>query len=253
MGRRLSTFAGAALLLWLVSGCSSMIDGRPPGPWYDAYQPIEDPASEQFIDRALEMAVAEFGDPAIPVGQIILRRSRKTEAAGRYRIGQDFSLTECIDSTNGVFVVYIGVDPGHPNYYALLGHECCHLVNAHITDWYMEGIATVFSEEVCAAQGLDWGDWKRHFMRSRREPYALSYRMMRALKQAYPAHYSSFLRHVAPNEKGAPWQRIDIDSWLDALPAGGRDVALGIIAPYVSALRNQTAAQYTFAVPNQLD
>jgi hypothetical protein len=253
MGRWLSTFAGGALLLLLVSGCSSMISGRPPGPWHDAYQPINDPASEQFIDRALEMAVAEFGDPAIPVGKVILRRSRKTEAASRYRIGQDFSLTECIDPTNGVFVIYIGVDPGHPNYHALLGHECCHLINAHITDWYMEGIATVFSEEACAAPGIAWGDWKRHFMRSRREPYALSYRMMLALKHAFPAHYPALLQYVVPNEKGGPWLRIDIDSWLDALPPGRRDEALGIIAPNVSALRNQTAAQYTFAVPNELD
>ncbi|MBT8046440.1 MAG: hypothetical protein KJN67_04670, partial [Pontiella sp.] len=56
-------------------------DSKPPGPWYEAYQPIDDEASREFVFLALERAVAEFGEPVIAVNTIMLRRSRKTAEA----------------------------------------------------------------------------------------------------------------------------------------------------------------------------
>lgn len=230
----------------------SLTEGRPPGAWHNAYEPIEDAETETFLFQSLEKAKAQFGEPVIPVNQVLLRRSRKTEEARKYRIGEDFSLTQCIDSTNGVFVVYIGVDPDHRNYYALLGHECAHLINPRITDWYMEGIATVFSEQVCEEAGKEWGDWKRHFSRSRRDPYGLSYRMMKDLKVAFPEHYSSLIQFAVPNQKGAQWMLINIDAWLDGLPEKRYEEALDIIEPHVKVLRRQINNQYGFAVPEAL-
>ena len=226
-----------------------MVRGRPPGPWHDAYEPIDDPTSHAFLAEALQAAVDEFGEPVIPVNEILLRRSRKTDAARRYRIGEDFSLTECVDPTNGVFVVYIGVDPDHSNFHALLAHESVHLLNAHITDWYMEGIATVFSEAFCRAQGKPWGDWKRHFDKSRRDPYALSYRMMRELKEACPSAYSTIMHYTVPKDPDVPWLRIDIDRWISSLPDPRRQAAHQIIAPYTSGLRRHTGEVYGFAEP----
>jgi hypothetical protein len=244
------------LLLFLslvVSGCMSLSNGRPPGPWSDAYQPIEDPDTDAFLAEVLELARAEFGEPAIPINQILLRRSRKTQEARPYRIGEDFSLTECTDPTNGLFVVYIGVDPGHSNYYALLAHECVHLLNPYVTDWYMEGIATVFSEQACSEVGEEWGDWKRHFMRSRRDPYALSYRMMSELRDAFPDHYPTLVHCTAPNGNGSsPWQRIDIDQWIGSLPDERHEEALDIIDPYIDVLIKHTGKVYDFAVPSEL-
>lgn len=249
------------VFIWLLvvgsfffSGCAMrMADGKPPGPWHQAYQPINEKESDTFLADSLDLAKREFGEPVIPVNEVILRRSRKTESARHYHIGEDFSLTECIDTTNGVFVIYIGVDPGHRNYYPLLGHECMHLINPHITDWYMEGIATLFSEEACAAQNYAWGDWKRHFERSRKEPYALSYRMMRDLKAAFPKQYPELVNHLEPNGKGPPWLHIDIDAWLDLLPATQRDEALAIIEPHVSVLKKEVNQQYSFKVPAELE
>jgi len=241
------------LLLFLslaLSGCMRLSNGRPPGPWYDAYQPIEDPATDAFLAQVLVLARAEFGEPAIPINQILLRRSRKTEEVRRYRIGEDFSLTECVDPANGLFVVYIGVDPGHSNYYALLAHECVHLLNPQVTDWYMEGIATVFSEQACEAMGEAWGDWKRHFLQSRRDPYALSYRMMSELRTAFPDQYPLLVHCTAPNRNSSDrWRRIDIDQWIGMLPAERREEALHIIEPYVNVLRKNTGKLYDFAVP----
>jgi hypothetical protein len=226
--------------------------GQPPGPWHDAYEPIEDAETETFVFQSLEKAKQQFGEPVIPVNEIIFRRSRKTEAARKYRIGEDFSLTQCIDPTNGVFVIYIGVDPDHENYYPLLGHECAHLINPHITDWYMEGIATVFSEEVCADGDKGWGSWKRHFSRSRKYPYALSYRMMKELKEAFPEQYPTLQQFAESDGKG-PWLQIDIDAWLATLPDNRVNEALDIIEPNIKVLRRQVNHQYGFVVPAALD
>lgn len=244
--------AYSLVLLAGVGGCLSVSNGKPPGPWHEAYETINDADSQTFVSNALAKAVAEFGDPVIPVNKVMLRRSRKTGDARRYRIGEDFSLTECIDETSGVFVIYIGVYPDDENYYGLLGHECLHLLNPHIIDWYMEGIATLFSEEVCADMGLGWGDWKRHFMRSRREPYAVSYRMMMALKEACPVEYPSLVLHTATNGKGPEWFRIDIDAWLDTLPPNKRAAAVDIIDEHCDLLRHKVSSQYYFTVPAAL-
>lgn len=240
------------LLLSGLSGCMQLSSGKPPGPWHEAYQPIEDADSEAFMALALEQAIAQFGEPVIPVEEVILRRSKKLPEARRYRIAEDFSLTECVDSTNGVFAIYLGVEPDHPNYYPLLGHECAHLLNPRIIDWYMEGFATVFSEQFCADTDRPWGSWERHFNRSRRDPYALSYRMMRELQEAFPDHYPSIIRYVAENGNGSDKLRIDIDRWLQTLPPNRRAEALQIIAPYTKILHRQISDRYYFTIPEAL-
>lgn len=239
------------LFAFVLTGCVGLKEGKPPGPWYQAYQPLNDSEAEAFFFDALEQAKDQFGEPVIPIHEVIFRRSKKSEAAKGYRVGEDFSLTECFDSTNGVFVVYIGVDKDHRNYYPLIGHEAAHLINAKITDWYMEGIATVFSKEVCEAAGKEWGDWERHFSKSRRQPYALSYRMMRDLKVAFPNEYPHLIQYVARN--GDEWLKIDIDTWIASLPEDRRDEALDIIEPHAKQLSKRTNKQYSFAVPKMLD
>jgi len=225
-------------------------DGKPTGPWHEAYQPINDPESDAFVAQALVKAIGEFGDPAIPVDKVLLRRSRKVPEARHYRLGEDFSLTECVDTTNGVFVIYLAVDPGHRNYFPLLGHECAHLLNPYIFDWYMEGFATLFSEQICEATGREWGDWKRHFERTRREPYGLSYRMMLELQQEFPDEYPSIIRFTAENGTGADRRHIDIDAWLATLPPARRAVALDIISSYADVLRKKASEQYYFSPPS---
>lgn len=247
-GRRSKVFAWFLFpVAMLFIGCAGLREGKPSGPWHEAYQPLNDPAAEEFFFDALERAKAEFGQPVVPIEQVIFRRSKKADAARGYRIGEDFSLTECLDSTNGVFVVYIGVDQDHRNYYPLIGHEAAHFINARITDWYMEGVATLFSKEACAAAGKPWGDWERHFSKSRRHPYALSYRLARDLKAAFPAEYPAIVSFTAPN--GDEWARIDIDAWIASLPIDRRGEALEIIAPHVKTLSRNVNAQYGFTAP----
>ena len=239
------------LLLAGTAGCMKLSDGKPHGPWHDAYQPINDPESEAFVSQALETARAEFGEPAFPVEKVLLRRSKKVPEAWRYRLGEDFSLTECVDCTNGVFVIYLAVDPGHRDYFPLLGHECAHLLNPRIFGWYMEGIATVFSEQICADMEYEWSDWKRNFGKTRRDPYGLSYRMMLELQREFPREYPALIQFTAKNGKGSERLHIDIDAWLQTLPAARRAVALDIVSNYAKVLHRNASKQYYFAVPKE--
>lgn len=250
--RPLAVFFYLLLTAVLLSGCMQLSDGKPPGPWHEAYQPISDPESDAFVVQALGKAIDEFGAPAIPVNKVLLRRSKKLPEARRYRLGEDFSLTECVDSTNGVFAIYLAVDPGHRNYFALLGHECAHLLNPHIFDWYMEGFATVFSEQICEEAGQEWGDWQRHFERTRREPYGLSYRMMRELQEEFPNEYPSIIRFTAENGGATGRRHIDINAWLETLPPDRCDIAIDIISGYVDALRRESSEQYYFSAPSKI-
>lgn len=243
-------FLSCVCISGVLSGCAGLSNGKPPGPWHEAYEPISDPAADAFVADALNMAVAAYGEPVIPVNKVMLRRSRRTPEARRYRIDEDFSLTECVDSTNGIFVIYLGVDPGHRNYFALLGHECAHLLNPFIFDWYMEGFSTVFSEEVCDAADREWGDWKRHFERTRREPYGLSYRMMRELKERFPDEYPSIIRHTQAAGKDAGRQHVDVDAWLETLPPERIGRARDIIDAYSEDLLRKTSEQYHFSAPS---
>ena len=240
------------LLALLSAGCVRLIGSRPDGPWYESYQPINDKASAAFVFQALDEAVGMFGEPVIPVNQVILRRSRKSEAARFYSLAEDFSLTECLDEENGIFVIYIGVDPDHENYYALLGHECAHLLNPFITDWYMEGLATLFSEWVCEELGKDWGSWAQRFERSQRDPYAVSYRMMQQLHAAFPAAYYRIPRFAVVNGRNGPWRQVDIDAWIGTLATTEQAAAREIIGSSASVLRKHTNRQYGFAVPKDL-
>jgi hypothetical protein len=243
---------GSVLLFFALNGCVRLADIHPTGPWHEAYQPIEHEESREFLAHALAKGEADFGVPAVPVNDVLLRRSRKTKEARRYAIGEDFSLTSCIDTTNGTFVVYLRYYPDERNYYAILGHECAHLMNARIMDWYMEGIATVFSEELCDELGKPWGNWKRHLMKSRREPYALSYRMMREMKAALPEAYPLLMQYLEPNQEREGWLRIDINGWLDSLPDEDYAQALEVIRPYADRLQKRTSEQYDFAMPEAL-
>ena len=236
--------------LIVATGCTKLSSEKPPGPWHAAYQPINDTESEQFVKNALAEATKQFGAPAIPVKQVLLRRSKKSSTAEGYRVAEDFSLTECVDATNGVFAIYLAVDPTHPDYFPLLGHECTHLINADIFDWYMEGIATRFSEQICAEAGKPWGDWAKRFGKTRRDPYALSYRMMHELQTQFPREYPALIQHVAPGANGH--LRIDIDAWLRTLSTSQRTQALTIIAPYTKVLTHHTGAGYNFTAPAAL-
>jgi len=244
----------ALALLIILPACTQWEKGKPPGAWYKSYQPIQNPQADQFVKQALALTRTQFPPPIFPPQKIILRHSKKTAAAKNYRIAEHFSLTECIDITNGIFVIYIEVDPTHPSFYPLLGHECTHLINPKIFDWYMEGIATQFSEDLCKKEGKSWTEWAKRFNKTSTDPYALSYQMMHQIKQTVtPQNYATILQHRAPNHFNPNRERIDIIAWLKTLPPNKQKKVIAIIRRYQKQLLTHRSQQYDFTpIPSSL-
>jgi len=237
----------ALALTLLLSSCTQWKKGKPPGEWYESYQPIQNPQADLFVKQAISLTTTQFPDSIFPIKKIILRHSKKTTAAKNYRIAEHFSLTECIDSTNGIFVIYIEVDPTHPSFYPLLGHECTHLINPKIFDWYMEGIATQFSEDLCKKEGKSWAEWTKRFNKNSTDPYALSYQMMHQIKQTVsPQTYAAILRYRAPNHFSPSRERIDIIAWLKTLSPKEQTKVISIIRRYEKQLLAHKSKQYDF-------
>ncbi len=236
-------------LLLLVFGCFSLSDHELPVPLVDCYEPIDDPLSIQFIDQVLKMARMEFGAPAWEVREVRLLRSRKKAAWKQLRIKEDFSLTEVVDTTNRVVAVYISEDPGNPQYFPLLAHECVHVLNPLVRDWYMEGMASVFALKVCRDLGRPDAGWAARFEHDRLEPYACSFRMMSALQEHFPDEYSMMIQHAVADTERPGWQRIDIDGWIALLPPERRTEAYEVITPFAKILKRHVSDEIAFTAP----
>jgi len=240
------------LLLSMLSGCRSLIDAPPPFPWHECYEPLESLAAEKFVSQALEKAVSIYGEPVVSVQSVLLRHSSKTHKVRNYRLAVNFNLTECLDPEKGLFAIYLAAEPDSEDFYPILGHECFHLLNPYIFDWYMEGAATVFSEEFCRECGVSWAAWEKRFRREgKKKPYSASYWMMKELKQAVPGHYPQIIRYTATSGKKDRLS-IDIDAWLDTLSESERIRALNIISRWMKILKRRESKVYHFTVPAEL-
>lgn len=147
VGKRIAAAAG---ILFLLSGCTTLIDKPPDIPWHVCYQTISNPQALSFRDTGIAFLQTEYGSPETPVNRVMLRFSKKTETAKNYRIGQYFSRKEIVDAEKGVFCIYVGVPPSHERFYYLLGHEIGHLLHPRrVDDSEMERFCNEFSRRLC--------------------------------------------------------------------------------------------------------
>lgn len=222
----------AALLL---VGCRTTPPLPPPPatPWADCYRVIDDPAAHAFV-AAAQRALERDHAPAIPVRDVQLRLSRRAPAARRLRIAEGFTRTVCDDPAAGRFTIYLRVAPGHPEFYPLLGHECGHLLDARVKDWWMEGYCSLLSERLTREAGHSWNAWERRFRRRPGDPYTLAWRAARDLEAAVPGAFRDLLALAAaapPAGTGdGGWRRLPLAQWLAALPPARRAVAEAVVS-----------------------
>lgn len=159
-------------------------------------------------------------------------------------------LCECLDCQKGIFVIYISVSPGDPVFFPQLAHETLHIINPNLYDWYIEGLCNVFSEEICAVQGIPWTSMESHFQQERaNDPYAISYFMMREINDIAGDYMKTFFQYAAWTDKEKSKMHIDIDSWLSTLPVEMRSEILGVINAFKSQLRKYKGTRNSFIEP----
>lgn len=137
-------------ILFLSFGCTTLVEKPADIPWHQCYQPITDPEAQNVLQTGIRFLKTEYGPPDIPVNEVMMRYSEKTEAAREYRISEHFSLTETVDAEKGIFCIYLSVPPGHEKFDYLLGHEIAHLKHPdRIDDPEMERFCNEFSRRLC--------------------------------------------------------------------------------------------------------
>ena len=117
----------------------------------------------------------------------------------------------------------------------------------------MEGAATLFAIEFCKHRGVSTTVWEALFDEDSKDPYALSYSMMRDLKAALPQSYPILLHTTQQIRLGEAWQRIDIERWLQALSDSERATALASMRPYAAQLHKHRRSAVRFTMPQALD
>lgn len=150
----------------------------------------------------------------------------------------------------GHYVLWLSAPAEAEEFPAQLGHETFHLLNNRLYDWYVEGLASLFSEAEAERQGLSWQGTREYF-RARREsdPYALAYWLMRELQAAAGAGMRTFLAHAVWTDPERTRMHIDINGWLASLPPEAARAARAIITSQAQQMLALAGGGNHFAVP----
>ena len=239
-------------LFFISYGCLSINKIEPPEAilWGSLYQPISNEKLISFLKSSIDEAVNLYGEPFIPINKVELRRSRKCTNWDHLNIAEDFSLTELVPGSEGDFVIYLGVDENSEKIWFLLAHEVIHLLNPFIQDWYMEGLASYFAIEFCKQELGETGGWLEKFNKLNKEPYALSYQMIRDIAEVAPETLKSMRCFILKNKKDT--LQIDVDNWLLSMSLTKRHKVLAKIKPYTTEIKKYSNDSITFKIPNIL-
>ncbi|MFH1216145.1 MAG: hypothetical protein V1706_06565 [Pseudomonadota bacterium] len=161
-------------------------------------------------------------------------------------------LCECYDCMNGIFIIYVSVSPSDPLFFPQLSHEALHLLNPYLYDWYIEGLSNVFSEKFSKENGYSWTAAYDHLNEVReKDPYAISYFMMREISEIAGEHLGSIFEYAAWSDGRQRKMHIDINSWLAALPADINKKVRGIIDSSASSLKKNKGSRNSFIIPEK--
>jgi hypothetical protein len=213
------------------------------------YQEIKDPAVRNFVYKALTEAEHEYGKPQYPIGRIIVCLSEPLSKESK--LERHFQETDLEDEKKGILVIYTSCAPDDPYFYGQLAHEVLHLLRPRLCDPYMEGLATLFSEEFFKKSGLSWQAWDNYFASGEEPFYGQSFRMMRELERKLgPMKLHTMLGRCGVNSSGNEY--VDIDRWLTSLSEDERREAIYIINKHALAIKQciPTDDGYVFLVPS---
>lgn len=165
-------------------------------------------------------------------------------------VQEGLELCEMISSAPGHFVIYLPSAPGEAKFLGELNHEIFHLLNNQIYDWYTEGLASVFSEYATERSGNSWQEMRAFLEKGRnRDPYALSYYMMKEVSTASDNSINTILDFTVPTAaKGS--MHIDIDAWLASLTQEKKDKITAIIFRYAPQLEKTKGSKNYFLPPS---
>lgn len=161
-----------------------------------------------------------FTEDRIRLNRSVIRRllgNSIIEFENYKRLKEGRQSCEIHDLDKGIFVIYLKHEVHSEEFYSELGHEIFHLLDPLCFDWVMEGLASVFSEEICLEQGVPWEIWKKRFSKNQAsEPYAASYFMVLNIKKIRPEIFNK-IKSCSKYEKKSNKYFIDLNDWISDL------------------------------------
>jgi len=192
---------------------------------------IDDECAQSFVTNGVALARGLFGNPAMPVGQVLLWHS---PCGCLFTVRRD---NGCAPSQ-----IVLSSNPCDRNFYFQLAQEIPHLLNTKMRDIYVEGSNLVFARTLFRHAGKEW-DEHEQYLRHDAGVYGAAYQLMRDVwTAAGEEHIQRMLTFAVDSEQGANWQRIDIDGWIDSLPNTVREKVLETICQNYSDVRTKLDA-----------
>lgn len=228
-----------SILTLLFSGCSARkiiqdADRR------HLYQEITNQRVHKFVEAARKRASRLYGETAIPIRQILIYRSLPKKPNSDIR--QNFQETSISLKEPGTFVIFMSSDPSEYRFFGSLLHEVLHLQNNYIHDVYMEGLCTVFAEEIYKENSQHWEPWIEWFNSGADPFYGATYQMMRDIAAVTdPESLHRLLKFAVPLDREGR-QKLDINAWLNTIPKDRRLLVSEIIKRHTNSV--------TRAMPN---
>lgn len=123
----------------------------------------------------------------------------------------NMQLCELASEKRGVFVIYLKHEPDSDPFYCELAHEMFHLLNPKIYDWHMEGLASVFAENLLKKERKSWEHFEK-VLSDTEKAYGASYHFIKTLYIHSNTPFKSILKFTKPWR--GPREKIDIRPWL---------------------------------------
>lgn len=147
----------------------------------------------------------------------------------RKKVRAGLQLCEFMDEERGDMVIYLVRSAKEKGFYDELGHEVFHLLNPKFNDWFMEGWASVFSEDFARRQGKKWRVWKELFESEPESLYAQSYFMVKKAK-SLGMDFSSLRKFSKKTDEGEYY--LDLLAWVNSHDESVKEQAYELLSSY---------------------
>lgn len=211
------------------------------------FELVEDPLVYKFCADTLAKEQSIFGPARVPINRLYVY----------YRTGKSCQ-TIMINEKRGVFVICMANDKNIDVYYHSLAHELMHCINTRLADPFIEGLCCTFVEHIkpLAPERRKFSLWTKQYERGvvKIPFYRESYAMMKDLENQLTLNgISKILAYTAWNSSAQDWQHVDVDAWLDSLPADQRKQARSTVNRYANGIEKTLPQDgaYAFVRPKR--
>lgn len=212
------------------------------------YPEINDPVTVRFVSYLRTQASKYYGQPVKKIDQLFIHSSEPIHPKPGIR--RKFQLTSPSLTQSGTYVIFLSRAPAESGFEGQLAHEVFHLQNPSLQGPYIEGMCTVFAEEVYEETKNDWACWARWFKSGGDPYYAATYYMMKDISAIVgKENYRRLIKFTAPIDIVGLRLTTDVNGWLATLPDDVRASVKDVIEKHQDKVTSVMPKGQVFLLP----